>query len=89
MQTEKNFSEINFATLKNKQVTRRMGGSEDPPTPPPTLFRKLEKISLIFRKNSLIVAIYELNFSFEIQLLRVFRRKNQRFYLTEPLFFLL
>ena len=85
MQTEKNFSEINFATLKNKQVTRRMGGSEDPPT----LFRKLEKISLIFRKNSLIVAIYELNFSFEIQLLRVFRRKNQRFYLTEPLFFLL
>ena len=33
MQTEKNFSEINFATLKNKQVTRRMGGSEDPPPP--------------------------------------------------------
>ena len=33
MQTEKNFSEINFATLKNKQVTRRMGGSEDPPHP--------------------------------------------------------
>ena len=90
MHTGKNFSEINFATLKNRQVTRKGEGSEDSHSAPaPTLFRKLEKISLIFRKKSLIVAIYELNVSFEMQLLRVSRRKNQRFYPTGPLFFVL
>ena len=35
MHTGKNFSEINFATLKNRQVTRKEEGSEDPNPAPP------------------------------------------------------
>ena len=45
----------------------------------PALFRKLEKSAQLLEKNALIVVIYGLNFSFKMQVLRVSRRKNQRF----------
>ena len=41
---------------------------------------KIGKSDLVLGKNNLIVVIYGLNFSFKIQILRVFRRKKQRFF---------
>ena len=41
------------------------------------------------KKNTLIAVIYELNFSFKVQFLRVSRRKNRRFIPVGPLFFVL
>ena len=42
----------------------------------PILFQKLEKKALVLEKNALIMVIRGLNFSFEMQFLRVSRRKN-------------
>ena len=45
----------------------------------PAVFKKLEKIVLIWRKNALIVVIYGYNFSFKMKFLRVSRGKTCRF----------
>ena len=50
------------------------------------LFQKLEKSAPTLGKDALIVVNYELNFSFEMQFLRVSRWKNQKFYPVGPLF---
>ena len=55
----------------------------------PVLSRKLEKSSLIFGKNALIVAIYGLNFSFKIHFLSYSRRKNPKSFPGGPVFFVL
>ena len=44
------------------------------------LFRKLEKSTLIWRKNALIVVIYGYNFSFKMRSLRVSRGKTRGFF---------
>ena len=49
----------------------------------PALFQRLEKSVSILEKNVLVVIAYELNFSFKMQFLRVFRR----FFLVGPFFF--
>ena len=43
-------------------------------------FLRIRKIFPNFGENALIVVIYELNFSFKMQFLRVSRRKNRRFF---------
>ena len=43
----------------------------------PALFQKLEKSVLILGKNSLIVVVYGVNFTFKTQFLRVCRRKPE------------
>ena len=56
---------------------------------PLPFLHKLEKSALILGKNALIAVIYGVNFSFKMQFLRVFRRKNRRFFPAWPFFFVL
>ena len=69
----------------HRGVTRGDEGMTDSPA----LFQKLEKSALISGENVLIAVIYELNFLFKVQFLRVSRKKEQRFYPAEPFFFVL
>ena len=55
----------------------------------PVLFQKLERTALIFGKNTLIVVIYGLIFSFEMEFLRVSKRKNWRLFRAGPFFLVL
>ena len=55
----------------------------------PTLFQKLENSALILGENALIVVICGLNFSFNMQSLRVSWRKSRRFFPAGPFFLML
>ena len=59
----------------HRGVTRGVEGMTDSPA----LFQKLEKSALISGENVLIAVIYELNFLFKVQFLRVSRKKNRDF----------
>ena len=56
---------------QNRRVTR--GGEEVGLTCP---FSEIGKSALILRKNVLLAVIYELNFSFKVQFLRVLKIKT-------------
>ena len=68
------------ARCRCRCVTRRGRGRSPLP-----LFKNWKKGALILRTNALIVVIYGLEFSFKMQFLRVFRRKNR----TDPFFLVL
>ena len=52
-------------------------------------FQKLEKSAPFLGKNALIVVICGLTFSFKIQVLKVSRRKNRKFFSVKPFFLVL
>ena len=49
------------------------------------IFRKLKKVTLIFEKNTLILAIYGLNISFKISFSSIYEKKLQKFSLRQNL----
>ena len=55
----------------------------------PSPFSKIGKTCPNFGKNALIVAIFGLNFSFKMQYLRVFSRKNRISFPVGPFFLVL
>ena len=64
-----------FENIHNRHVPRGGRGEVSP-----TIFQKLEKSALIWRKNTLILVIYGYNFSFKTKFSRVSRRKTRIFF---------
>ena len=79
----KTIRDMELVSLPHIKWVTREGTGGGLPSP----FSEIGKSALILGKNTLIVVIYGLNFSFKVQFLGVSRRKNWRFFPAGPLFF--